>query len=480
MIGSNDMDNTGLKIAVIADLHYYSPSLGTTGKAYELRSAQDQKCLAESGAIIDSAFESIKKSGADCVLIAGDLANNGERVCHEEVFEKISDLNKFLPAYTVYATHDWCCDNDAKRFEGDSVFHYDDTLTPPELKELYAPFGKNRAESEYITHLEASSYSLNIGKNIRLIATNDDQNGKGASGYTDEHLDWILSECKKANANGEYIILMQHHMLISSISEIISKSQHIGDNIDVANKLADAGVSLVICGHSHMQRTTRFVSDNGNTLYQLNQGALCGYPAPITYLEINGEEMNVSVESLKEFEYNGKTETLDYIKKHTQNVVFALLEYAANDRDKFFKLLENNGISTDSITNIYPVISKCAHYALTATVGKAGRLLNALTFGKGVNMKAVKKVEDDYLIDYIADLFLSVFDGSEKTYAPSDPVYNIVTDVASLPRRAVKLLPIKKLKDEKVMSVLLEIEKIAHELLVPSKPDNRHFTFTMQ
>ena len=35
-------------------------------------------------------------------------------------------------------------------------------------------------------------------------------------------------------------------------------------------------------------------------------------------------------------------------------------------------------------------------------------------------------------------------------------------------------------KDEKVMSVLLEIEKIAHELLVPSKPDNRHFTFTMQ
>ena len=95
-------------------------------------------------------------------------------------------------------------------------------------------------------------------------------------------------------------------------------------------------------------------------------------------------------------------------------------------------------------------------------------------------MKAVKKIEDDYLIDYIADLFLSVFDGSEKTYAPSDPVYDIVTDVASLPRRAVKLLPIKKLKDEKVMSVLLEIEKIAHELLAPSEPDNRHFSFIMQ
>lgn len=480
MIGSDYMNNTGLKIAVIADLHYYSPSLGTTGTAYELRSAQDQKCLAESGAIIDSAFEMIKNSGSDCVLIAGDLANDGERICHEEVFEKISDLNKSLPAYTVYATHDWCCDNNAKRFEGDEVFHYDDTLTPPELRELYAPFGKNSSDSEYITHLGASSYSSNIGKNIRLIATNDDQNGKGASGYTDEHLEWILSECKKAKSNGEYIILMQHHMLVSSISEIINKGQHIGDNIDVADKLADAGVSLVICGHSHMQRTTRFTSKKGNTLYQLNQGALCGYPAPITYLEINGGEMKISVESFKEFKYKGKTETLGYIKNHTQNVMFALLEYAANDKDKFFKLLENNGISTNTVKKIYPVIKKCAQYSLTATVGKAGKLLNALTLGKGVDKKAVMKIEDDYLIDYIAEIFLSIFDGSKKTYATSDPVYSIVTDVASLPRRAGNLLPIKKLKDEKVMSLFLEIEKIAHELLVPSEPDNHHFTFTMQ
>ena len=39
-------------LAFIADLHYYSPKLGVTGRAYDLRQGSDQKCLAESGAII--------------------------------------------------------------------------------------------------------------------------------------------------------------------------------------------------------------------------------------------------------------------------------------------------------------------------------------------------------------------------------------------------------------------------------------------
>ena len=57
------------KLTFIADLHYYSPTLGTAGEAYNARSRSDQKCLAESPAIIDSAFEKIAKSDCDAVLI---------------------------------------------------------------------------------------------------------------------------------------------------------------------------------------------------------------------------------------------------------------------------------------------------------------------------------------------------------------------------------------------------------------------------
>ena len=68
-----------MKLTVLADLHYFDPSLGTTGEAYALRSGSDQKCLAETGAILDAAFAEIAASDTDAVLIAGDLTNDGER-----------------------------------------------------------------------------------------------------------------------------------------------------------------------------------------------------------------------------------------------------------------------------------------------------------------------------------------------------------------------------------------------------------------
>ena len=47
-----------LKFYLITDLHHYAPSLGTSGKAYEKWNNKEQKCLAETGAIIDAAFQS--------------------------------------------------------------------------------------------------------------------------------------------------------------------------------------------------------------------------------------------------------------------------------------------------------------------------------------------------------------------------------------------------------------------------------------
>ena len=77
------------KLAFVADIHYYSPRLGTDGRAYELRSGGDQKCLAESGAVVDAALERLKASDIDALVISGDVSNDGERVSHEEIREKL-------------------------------------------------------------------------------------------------------------------------------------------------------------------------------------------------------------------------------------------------------------------------------------------------------------------------------------------------------------------------------------------------------
>ena len=77
------------KLTFLADTHYYSKSLGVSGRQYELRSGSDQKCLAETEEIITAAFEEICNSDTDAVMIAGDLTNDGERVCQEE-FRKLA------------------------------------------------------------------------------------------------------------------------------------------------------------------------------------------------------------------------------------------------------------------------------------------------------------------------------------------------------------------------------------------------------
>ena len=131
-----------LTLAVIADIHHYSEKLGNTGRAYELRSGSDQKCLAESGAVVDSTFEMLAESDIDAVLIVGDITNDGERASHEEILAKLKKLNEKKSVYLITSTHDWCSDNHARRFVGEDVFTDVETLSGEEVRDWYASFGE--------------------------------------------------------------------------------------------------------------------------------------------------------------------------------------------------------------------------------------------------------------------------------------------------------------------------------------------------
>ena len=175
------------KLTFIADTHHYSKTLGTKGRQYELRSGSDQKCLAETGEIIDSAFDYISKSDTDAVLIAGDVTNDGEKVSHLEFREKLKALAKSKKVYVITATHDWCCDENPRRYDGDKVFHDVEVMKSSELRDFYFDFGPKDALSEYITHIGTCSYVVQISENVRILALNDDKNQNGHAGFTEEH-----------------------------------------------------------------------------------------------------------------------------------------------------------------------------------------------------------------------------------------------------------------------------------------------------
>ena len=149
-----------MKITFIADTHYYSKSLGTSGKAYELRSGSDQKCLAETGEIIDAAFQQIANSDTDAVFILGDVTNDGEMVSHLEFREKLYQLQKKKPVYLITATHDWCCDENPRRFEGDKTFHDVPVMKSSDLPAFYKDFGPAQAAGSFITHIGTVCYTV--------------------------------------------------------------------------------------------------------------------------------------------------------------------------------------------------------------------------------------------------------------------------------------------------------------------------------
>lgn len=128
-----------LKISVLSDIHYYDPSLGVEGKAFEDYLAGDRKLLAESSAILESAMNDINNSDSEIVLISGDLTKDGERVNHLAVAEILQELEvKGKKVYVTHGNHD-ILNPHAIRFDGDTTSPVD-YVTPKEFKKIYADF----------------------------------------------------------------------------------------------------------------------------------------------------------------------------------------------------------------------------------------------------------------------------------------------------------------------------------------------------
>lgn len=461
------------RIAFIADIHHYSEKLGNTGRAYELREGSDQKCLKETGAILDSAFAKFLGENTDCVCIAGDITNDGEKRSHEEVKERLSRFDEKKKLYVITSTHDWCSDRNPRRFAGTEIFHDVETLSPEELTEWYKCFGEKDCISSYVTPIGLVSRCFQVTEGLRLLAVHDDCDGPGgSSGYSEEHLSWMCRQLDKAKAEGSRVIAMEHHLLLHPFCRFINSGQSIGDNFRVASVLADHGLRLMFTGHSHMQRTTEFVTEKGNKITQINLGSLTGHPAPVTYLTFDGENARINVEFLKEFTYNGEKYTDEYLKKHTLGVLFNLLEAGKSDKQDFYERLRANGIKIPSYDLLYPVIRLVCKKLLKAKCGGTGRLINFLTLGKAIDKKHLREIKNFLLLDLVSKVFLSVFDGSRAVKDASEAEREVVVSVGRLPSRIIKKLPLKDSKKNGILKTTDQIAALTKELMYPSLPDN--------
>ncbi|MDE6723157.1 MAG: metallophosphoesterase [Eubacterium sp.] len=292
---------------LVTDTHYFDSSFSRTGSAYEARSRTDQKCVAETPAIIDAGFAQIAEdTETDVILIPGDLVYRGEYQSHVGFRERLYKLQKQgKKIYLITARHD---------YEGESSEFIDDKIVPvkgmprDELRDFYKDFGFGEAISE---HKESMSYVAQITDGIRLLALNCDGDCKDFKGIWENQMKWALEQIKEAHESGNYIFAMTHYPLLpfSAIMHLIGDAK-LTDWEAVATTLADAGVDLIFTGHMHAQAVTEYTTEKGNKITDVQTGCFVG--CPCAYRKVTFEDQNtVDIKSytIDDFDYdkNGKT-----------------------------------------------------------------------------------------------------------------------------------------------------------------------------
>ena len=294
-----------LRFALITDLHYFEKSLGAEGEAYEARSLTDQKCIAETGAILESAFAQLAADReSEILLIAGDMTFNGEKESHRWVIQQLEKLKAGgKRIYVIAGNHDG--DNEPYAFEGDRRFPVEG-VTREELKDLYYEYGMKDAIAVDGNRV---CYVAQLGEGVRLLGIN--YNLSEGNGGFEESMDWVLEQIGDAKARGELIIGMMHVPLLPG-SPILAQ---VGDAKlkawqRIAARLADAGLPLVFTGHMHMQSVNKLTTPGGNFIFDICTGSLVGGPCAIRKISIDENwVMRVTSSTVADFDWdkNGMT-----------------------------------------------------------------------------------------------------------------------------------------------------------------------------
>lgn len=291
-----------LNFYLVTDTHFFDPSFKRSGAAYEKRSISDQKCVAETPAIIDAGFKQIADDKeTNIILIPGDLVYRGEYQSHiglRNRFYKLKEQGKKI--YLITARHDYD-DNDSFEFDGDKMLPVK-AMPRDELRDFYKDFGFDGAISE---HKESMSYVAQLADGIRLLALNCDGDCKDFKGLWDNQMEWALEQIEDAHRTGNYIFAMTHYPLLpfSPIMNLISDS-HLTDWEKRANQFADAGLDLIFTGHMHAQAVTEYVTENGNKITDIQTGCFVGCPCAYRKVTIKDSTADIKSYTINDFDYD--------------------------------------------------------------------------------------------------------------------------------------------------------------------------------
>ena len=276
-----------LVLTVAADTHYQCEAdLGEPSDQYteymlepELfgyASTQGQMPY-ESEAIVSAMLEQFTASDSPVLLIAGDLTC-GKRQSHLRFAELLrnAEQKSGKQIFVVPGNHDCEAESSESR------------ISIAEFCEIYVDFGYSEA---LVRHADSASYAVDLGESCRLIAIDSCVYGEDEGEINASVFRFIREQTEQAKRDGKTPIAMMHHSLLPhyELQPMIRRWRY------YAKWFADNGLQTVLTGHIHANDIASAVSDRGNTVYDIQTGALIA--SPNTYRTLTFADGGVQVKS---------------------------------------------------------------------------------------------------------------------------------------------------------------------------------------
>ena len=428
-----------LKFYQITDLHHYALELGTEGKAFEKICLSDQKCLAETGAMIDAYFDKIiEDTETNIVLVTGDVTCNGAKESHLDLIPKLQRLKDAgKSVYLTTGTHDYYREDGngtgkAEKCVGDRLLTATRTKRE-ELLELYHDFGLSEAIS---IHKPSHSYCVKLQEGYRLLCLNDDGD-EFFCGYYDDCLQWIKEQIDDAKANGDYIFAVTHHPVLppSPIYPLFSKRDMLGNYEETSDFLADNGVKFIFTGHTHMMNIGKKTTAKGNDFYDINTASAVGYPSAMRKVVMTETEVQVDSVQIENFDWDLKGKTVnEYTKENFLEFLNAIFDSMAYDIDKLAELSTSFSMTPEAIYKAKSFLVPLGKFLQKATFGTIGKLF---AIGKYIDPSVKNRNFKDFLLEVITYVYYG-----DAPYTPDTPEYKALS--ALFNKRLKKLLKLKK------------------------------------
>ncbi|MBQ8575766.1 MAG: metallophosphoesterase [Clostridia bacterium] len=389
---------TPIKFYLVTDTHYYEPSLGASGKAYEEYMKTEQILLAESSDMVKAVFAQIMADKeTEYVILPGDLSKNGEKESHNSFIKELYKLKKAgKKVYVITAGHDY---NEWSR-----SFVNDECVPTPgvsleELYDLYYDFGYSEALA---VDKQTLSYVAEIAPKVRLLAVNCDSSDDAKGVIDDRLLDWLQVQIDDAKKNDCFVFAINHYPIIPSVPVFdLVGDAHVKDWRKIASFFADNGVELAFTGHMHIQSINEFYSKSGNRFVDICTSATVGSPVQYRKIDITADAvMTVETLDVPDFGWDlGGLSVREFCDRQFVVSNINKINRALDGDEKYKKLLK--------------------------------KFLNSVkisTLGKLLFIKPDKSIKDKKFMDFAGEVGCKIFAG-DQPYVEGTAVHSAVSGV---------------------------------------------------